>query len=149
MENSEVKNSEMKIKKTTKKVYIKGINFLTPKIKQIHKIKVEKNKVYFSGNFMGVFIVKEITDNKHFTSHLLSPFDKGIVPAFFNTVNSMHHQAVKNVGLLLAVTSTFNNCIESTENKQIITTQFHPETMPSVFTDNFFKYIYAWSKTKK
>jgi len=63
MENSEVSKNDMKVKKSTPKVYIKGINFLTPKIKMIHRIKVVKNKIYFQGDFMGVFTVKEIEDS--------------------------------------------------------------------------------------
>ena len=71
--------------------------------------------------------------------HLVEP--EGIVGKFFTTVNSMHHQGVLNPGDGQTVTSRYGGVIESTESKNIITVQFHPECMGDTQASSFFQYI--------
>jgi len=69
---------------------------------------------------------------------------RSIVPRFFKEVNSLHHQAIKSPGIFLDTTTMCNCSIESTENDQIITVQFHPEVLSHSAT--FFNYVAEWSK---
>lgn len=93
--------------------------------------------------------VKEIP-SKHHKPHKLEEISPGIVPYYFkNMVNSSHHQAVKKEGLLLRTTTIYDHCIESTENEQIITVQFHPEGMHQNISFRFFAYTSGWAKTDK
>jgi len=66
---------------------------------------------------------------------------EGIVGEFFETVNSLHHQGVLSPGDGQTVTSTFGGIVESTESENIITVQFHPETMNDTQASRFFQYI--------
>ena len=66
---------------------------------------------------------------------------EGIVGKFFENVNSMHHQGVLSEGKGQTVTSRYGGVIESTESKNIITVQFHPECMNDTQSSRFFQYI--------
>ena len=88
--------------------------------------------------------LSEIAGEYHSSNHKLNKINSGIVPSSFDIVNSLHHQAVKTPGDNLIVTSIYNGCIESTENEQIITTQFHPEIMEDNFM--FFSRLVDWVK---
>jgi len=81
--------------------------------------------------------------SNHGSQHELKKINDGIVPSCFDITNSLHHQAVKIPGKHLVVTSEHNGCIESTENNQIITTQFHPEIMAD--SGLFFTKLIEWA----
>jgi len=81
--------------------------------------------------------------NNHGTYHELKKINDGIVPNCFDITNSLHHQAVNIPGKHLVATSEYNGCIESTENNQIITTQFHPEIMSD--SGLFFTKLIEWA----
>jgi putative glutamine amidotransferase len=75
--------------------------------------------------------------------------DSFISRSYNGGVNSLHHQGVVKTGKGLIPTSFYNGVYESTEGKNIITTQFHPEFMEysSEFDSHkFFSEISAWSK---
>jgi len=86
----------------------------------------------------------KVINKEHKIEHRIfgDPKTKGIVPEFFNNIISMHHQAIKYPGAFLNATSFYGGIIESTENEQIITVQFHPETQPE---NDFFGYLTNWS----
>jgi putative glutamine amidotransferase len=91
----------------------------------------------------------EIDSCLHENKHFIKEVNPGIVPTIFkNLVNSNHHQAVKDVGILLTVTSIHKGCIESTENDQIITVQFHPELMYGKNGVDFFNRLSVWMAKK-
>jgi len=58
-------------------------------------------------------------------------------------VNSLHHQGVTKVGRGLMATSFYGGVVESTENNQIISVQWHPEWMHSI---GFFSRVQKWIK---
>lgn len=62
---------------------------------------------------------------------------------FSSGVNSLHHQGVIKAGEGLNVTSFYGGVIESTENENIITVQWHPEFMGDSY--DFFENIKLWS----
>jgi len=64
----------------------------------------------------------------------------------FRFVNSMHHQGVIKAGKNLVATSEFKGVLESCENENIITTQFHPEFMQDTQAKSFFNYIKLWKE---
>lgn len=88
--------------------------------------------------------LSEINNLNHISNHEIIEINNGIVPRNFKFTNSLHHQAVKKIGELLTATTVYKGCIESTENEQIITVQFHPEIMP--YNKRFFKDILNWAK---
>jgi putative glutamine amidotransferase len=61
----------------------------------------------------------------------------------FEFVNSMHHQGVIKAGKNLVPTSIHKGVLESCENENIITVQFHPEFMSA---SSFFNYIKLWKE---
>lgn len=69
---------------------------------------------------------------------------KSTIQDHFKTVNSLHHQGVIVAGKNLVPTSEFKGVIESCENENIITVQFHPEFMGA---KSFFNYIKLWRYT--
>ena len=82
----------------------------------------------------------------HSYYHKLQPENGGgIITSIFSGVNSLHHQGVTKVGNNLLATSSHKGVIESCENKDIITTQFHPEFMTCKEAKNFFAYIKEWA----
>jgi putative glutamine amidotransferase len=84
--------------------------------------------------YLGGILVQDITfqlNVVHNSDHNLEIVDVGgIIPNVFTThVNSMHHQGVVKCGDGLTPTTYWKGVYESTENKDILTTQFHPEWM--------------------
>ncbi len=71
---------------------------------------------------------------------------KGIVGKHFEWVNSMHHQGVLLPGIGQEVTSKHGGIVESTESENIITVQFHPETMNERSSRDFFmEILHKWN----
>ena len=86
--------------------------------------------------YLGGALVQDITtelNTVHADNHALEVVDEGgIIPNVFSGyVNSIHHQGVIKAGEGLTPTTYWKGVFESTENKQILTTQFHPEWMKS------------------
>lgn len=67
--------------------------------------------------------------------------DTSLTDIFKNGVNSLHHQGVTKIGDGLNITSKFKGVIESTENDQILSVQWHPEWMDN---SKFFDYVKEW-----
>ena len=95
---------------------------------------------------LGGILVQEIgLIKRHENRHLLTE-KEGIIGKFFDTVNSIHHQGVLTPGKGLSITSKYGGVIESTENNQIISVQFHPEVMEKQSSLEFFQYVLKdWS----
>jgi putative glutamine amidotransferase len=95
---------------------------------------------------LGGTLVQEIgTIQNHGLNHNLINV-KGIPGKFFESVNSMHHQGVLSPGKTLEVTSSYGGVVESTENSNIVTVQWHPEVMNTQNSLEFFRYILKdWS----
>ena len=68
----------------------------------------------------------------------------GVVAKFFDRVNSMHHQGVLVHGNGLTPTSRYGGVIESTESKDIISVQWHPEAMGGSAVEFFNHIINHW-----
>lgn len=66
----------------------------------------------------------------------------------YTEVNSMHHQGVVTAGKDLKVTSVYNGVIESTEGKNIISVQWHPEFMLDSQADKLSEYLRKWAMEK-
>ena len=92
--------------------------------------------------FLGGKLVQEISNIKrHKGVHELK-HPTGIVGKFFKSVNSIHHQGVLKEGNNLKITSRYGGVIESTENSQIISVQWHPEVMEDDSgAQDFFNYL--------
>ena len=71
---------------------------------------------------------------------------QNIIKKMFPWVNSMHHQGVIKEGKGLTATSHFKGIIESCENDNIITVQFHPEFMSERQSGSFFNYLKQWKE---
>ena len=75
------------------------------------------------------------TNGSYPTHHIQVEKDSALYQSLGDTafVNSRHHQAVKSVGHGLTVTATAPDgvveCIESSQNNQIVAVQWHPENM--------------------
>jgi putative glutamine amidotransferase len=71
-----------------------------------------------------------------------------IIKSFFDGgVNSIHHQGVIKPGKELTPTSEYLGVLESCENENIITVQFHPEFMTnSEESYRFFNYLKFWKE---
>ena len=79
----------------------------------------------------------------HEHDHILEGLNRNsLTPNFFNQVNSLHHQGVVKPGKDLIPTSYYRGVIESCENDNIITVQFHPEFMKA---EKFFSYLKEWA----
>lgn len=70
--------------------------------------------------------------------------ENSTIKDYFTFVNSLHHQGVIQAGKNLIPTSTYKGVLESCENENIITTQFHPEFMTKNVSGKFFDYIKLW-----
>lgn len=84
--------------------------------------------------YLGGQLVQDITTELNVTHadyHELEVVDEGgMIPhVFCGRVNSIHHQGVTKCGEGLRPTTYWKGIFESTENNQILTTQFHPEWM--------------------
>jgi putative glutamine amidotransferase len=103
--------------------------------------------VFFGGNLWQdiYFQLKE----EHSPNHELQFEDRTVLSNYFSRVNSMHHQAIRQVGKGLNVTSMYKRVIESVENKNIIAVQFHPEFMPTETSKPFFEYLKSWAVGKE
>lgn len=94
--------------------------------------------------FGGVLIQEISLMSSHGGHHSLDE-KEGIISNFFTRVNSMHHQGVLSPGVGLRPTSRHGGVIESTENENILTVQWHPEAMDKGSID-FFEYLFVdWS----
>lgn len=84
--------------------------------------------------YLGGILVQDIPTQLnvlHDADHNLEIVNEGgVIPNLFDRVNSMHHQGVVKCGEGLVPTTYWKGVYESTENKQILTVQFHPEWMP-------------------
>jgi len=63
----------------------------------------------------------------------------------YSEVNSLHHQGVESAGKGLKVTSVHKGVIESTEGKDIISVQWHPEFMLDKQAMLLAEYIKEWA----
>lgn len=84
--------------------------------------------------YLGGILVQDITAQLnvvHENDHGLEIVEAGgIIPNVFSgRVNSIHHQGVVKCGEGLTPTTYWKGVYESTENRDILTTQFHPEWM--------------------
>jgi len=69
---------------------------------------------------------------------------EGVISHFFDRVNSMHHQGVLVPGVGLTPTSRYGGVIESTEGKDILSVQWHPEAMGKQALEFFNHIIKEW-----
>lgn len=94
--------------------------------------------------YLGADFVQDIKfqlNEEHGGVHGLEKVKEGsVISKHFTTVNSLHHQGITTPGVGLTATSMKGKIIESTENRRIITTQFHPEWL-SDSRHKFFSYL--------
>ena len=103
--------------------------------------------------YLGGILVQDITAQLnviHDSDHELEIVDEGgIIPNVFSgMVNSFHHQGVVKCGEVLRPTTYWKVVYESTENKNILTTQFHPEWMDNHDNSlgiNLWKFLATWA----
>jgi len=103
--------------------------------------------------YLGGTLVQDITAQLnviHDSDHELEIVDAGgIIPNVFSgKVNSLHHQGVVKCGEGLTPTTYWKGVYESTENKDILTTQFHPEWMDNHDNSlgiNLWKFLATWA----
>jgi putative glutamine amidotransferase len=82
----------------------------------------------------------------HESRHTLHNIRPGsVVDRFFSSkpIVSLHHQGVLGVNSTLRATSSYKDIVESCENSNIITTQFHPEFQEG--NEDFFNYLLYFS----
>ncbi len=93
--------------------------------------------------FLGGKLIQDLSliNVKHELYHPLEEINSNIIN--FDNVLSMHHQGVIIPGENLKITSWYKGVIESTENNNIITVQFHPEFMDC---PEFWMKIKNWIK---
>ena len=103
--------------------------------------------------YLGGMLVQDITAQLnvvHDADHELEVVDEGgLIPSVFSgIVNSLHHQGVVRCGEGLRPTTYWKGVYESTENDQILTTQFHPEWMhyhDNALGLNLWEVVATWS----
>ena len=102
---------------------------------------------YFGGKLVqDLFRGLGVSHNGH--HELIYLTQESIIGKFFqNGVNSMHHQGVIEVGDGLIPTSEYEGVYESCEGENILTVQFHPESMVGKDTEEFFEYLKEWKES--
>ncbi len=103
--------------------------------------------------YLGGQLVQDITHQLnvvHEGIHELEIVDAGgLIPNVFSgSVNSMHHQGVIKCGEGLRPTTYWKGVYESTENNNILTTQFHPEWMSNhanALNMNLWEVLATWA----
>ena len=101
--------------------------------------------------FLGGKLVQDLYHDLNITHggghQLIYLTQESIIRNMFFRVNSLHHQGVIIAGKGLIPTSEFKGVIESCENNNIITVQFHPEFMINCpESENFFSYLKQWKE---
>jgi putative glutamine amidotransferase len=103
--------------------------------------------------YLGGLLVQDIAtqlNTVHEPDHSLEVMDEtGIIPnVYCSYVNSIHHQGVVKPGEGLTPTTYWKGVFESTENEQILTTQFHPEWMDNpdnALNLSFWEVLIGWA----
>jgi putative glutamine amidotransferase len=103
--------------------------------------------------YLGGILVQDIgvqLNTIHDSDHNLEIVDAGgVIPNLFQfDVNSIHHQGVVKPGEGLTPTTYWKGIYESTESRDILTVQFHPEWMEDINNTSklsLWSYLNVWA----